>query len=139
MDNKKAHAYYGEYVGQELLNITRNIFPLFDNREDTFIAGFSMGGYGAIRNGLKYSKNFLKICMISAALITNDIIDYTDDDNVLRSNSFNESCFGDLDKIKNSDKDPKYLIENIENIPDIFMACGADNFLYVKMLNFMSF
>lgn len=139
LDNKKAHAYYGEYVGQELLDITRNIFPLSDNREDTFIAGFSMGGYGAIRNGLKYSKNFSKIGMISAALITDDIVDYTVDDNVLRSNSFYESCFGDLDKIKNSDKDPKYLIENTENIPDIFMACGVDDFLYDKNVEFYEF
>ena len=28
VDNKKAHAYYGRYVGQELLDITRNIFLL---------------------------------------------------------------------------------------------------------------
>ncbi|MCQ2971543.1 S-formylglutathione hydrolase FrmB [Methanobrevibacter gottschalkii] len=139
LDNKKAHAYYGEYVGQELLDITRNIFPLSDNREDTFIAGFSMGGYGAIRNGLKYSKNFSKIGMISAALITDEIVDYTDDDNVLWSNSFYKSCFGDLDKIKNSDKDPKYLIENTADIPDIFMACGVDDFLYDKNVEFYEF
>lgn len=61
VDNEDAHAYYGEYVGQELLDITRNIFPLSDKREDTFIAGFSMGGYGAIRNGLKYCHNFSKL------------------------------------------------------------------------------
>ena len=80
VDNEKAHAYYGEYVGQELLDITRNIFPLSDKREDTFIAGFSMGGYGALRNGLKYSQNFSKIGMISPALITDDI-DFTCTDN----------------------------------------------------------
>ena len=74
IDNPKAHAYYGEYVGQELLDITRNIFPLSHRREDTFIAGFSMGGYGAVRNGLKYHENFSKIGMISAALITDDIV-----------------------------------------------------------------
>ncbi len=139
LDNKKAHAYYGEYVGQELLDITRNIFPLSDKRDDTFIAGFSMGGYGAIRNGLKYSKNFSKIGMISAALITDDIFNYTENSNVLRSNSFYESCFGDLDKIKNSDKDPKYLIENTSDIPDIFMACGVDDFLYDKNVEFYEF
>lgn len=139
VDNENAHAYYGEYVGQELLDITRNIFPLSDKREDTFIAGFSMGGYGAIRNGLKYSQNFSKIGMISAALITDDIVDYTSDDNVLRSNSFYESCFGSLDKIKDSDKDPKYLIDSTENIPDIFMACGHDDFLFDKNVDFYEF
>lgn len=139
VDNVNAHAYYGEYVGQELLDITRNIFPLSDKREDTFIAGFSMGGYGAIRNGLKYSKNFSKIGMISAALITDDIVNYVNDDNVLRSKDFYESVFGDLNKVKNSDKDPKYLIENTEDIPDIYMACGVDDFLYDKNKEFYEF
>ena len=139
VDNEKAHAYYGEYVGQELLDITRNIFPLSDKREDTFIAGFSMGGYGAIRNGLKYSQNFSKIGMISPALITEDIMNCTDDDNVLRSKDFYESIFGDLNKVKNSDMDPKYLIETCEEIPDIYMACGIDDFLFEKSVDFHGF
>ena len=139
VDNRKAHAYYGEYVGQELLDITRNIFPLSDKREDTFIAGFSMGGYGAIRNGLKYSQNFSKIGMISAALITDDMVDYADDGNVLRSRDFYESIFGDLDKVKDSDMDPKYLIDSCEDLPEIFMACGVDDFLFEKNVDFHEF
>lgn len=139
VDHEKSHRFYGEYVGQELLDITRNIFSLSDKREDTYIAGFSMGGYGAIRNGLKYSQNFSKIGMISAALITEDIVNYTDDSNVLRSRDFYESIFGDLDNIKNSDKDPKYLIENCENIPDIYMACGDNDFLLEKNVDFYEY
>ena len=139
IDNEKAHAYYGEYVGQELLDITRNIFPLSDKREDTFIAGFSMGGYGAIRNGLKYSQNFSKIGMISAALITDDIADYASDTNVLRSRDFYESIFGDLESVKDSDKNPKYLIDSCEDIPDIYMACGVNDFLYDKNVDFYEF
>ena len=139
VDNVNAHALYGEYVGQELLDITRNIFPLSDKREDTFIAGFSMGGYGAIRNGLKYSQNFSKIGMISAALITDDIVGYSSDDNVLRSRPFYESIFGNLDELEGSDMDPKALIENCSNIPDIFMACGKDDFLYDKNTYFYDF
>ncbi|MDO5809875.1 MAG: alpha/beta hydrolase-fold protein [Methanobrevibacter sp.] len=136
VDNEKAHAYYGEYVGQELLDITRNIFPLSDKREDTYIAGFSMGGYGAIRNGLKYHENFSKIGMISPALITDEIVDFDDDSNVLRSRDFYESIFGDLDKVEGSDMDPKYLIENCPDIPDIYMACGIDDFLFRKSADF---
>ena len=139
VDNEKAHAYYGEYVGQELLDITRNIFPLSHKREDTFIAGFSMGGYGAIRNGLKYSQNFSKIGMISPALITEDIVGYADDDNVLRSRDFYESIFGNLEEIKGSDKDPKYLIETCDDIPDIYMACGIDDFLFENAANFYKY
>ena len=139
VDNPKAHAYYGEYVGQELLDITRNIFPLSHRREDTFIAGFSMGGYGAVRNGLKYHENFSKIGMISAALIIDDIVNYTEDGNVLRSRDFYESIFGDLDELKGSDMDPKALIERCPNVPDIYMACGEDDFLFEKNSDFHEF
>ena len=77
--------------------------------------------------------------MISAALITDDIVNYTDDNNVLRSRQFYESIFGDLDKLKGSDMDPKALIENTSEIPDIFMACGEDDFLFDKNMDFYEF
>ncbi len=139
LDDFDSHRLFGEYVGQELLDITRNIFPLSDKREDTYIAGFSMGGYGAIRNGLKYCDNFSKVGMISSALITEDIVDFDEHPNVLYSKRFYESVFGDLDKVKGSDKDPKYLIENCDNLPDIYMACGYDDFLFEKNADFYRF
>ena len=45
---------FGEYIGRELVDVTRKMFPRSHKREDTFIGGLSMGGYGACRNGLKY-------------------------------------------------------------------------------------
>ena len=61
VDNPREGAYFGEYIGRELVEMTRKMFPLSEKREDTFIAGLSMGGYGAIRNGLKYHKTFSHI------------------------------------------------------------------------------
>jgi S-formylglutathione hydrolase FrmB len=77
--------------------------------------------------------------MISPALITDDIVGYTDDNNVLRSRDYYESVFGSLDEIVGSDKDPKYLIENCPDIPDIYMACGVDDFLFEKSVDFHDF
>lgn len=139
LNHLKSHELYADYVGQELLDITRNIFPLSCKREDTFIAGFSMGGYGAIRNGLKYSHNFSKIGAVSAALITDDVHLLDENNNVLYSRSFAECCFGNLDEVIGSDVDPKYLIEHTKNIPEIFMACGYDDFLYDKNVDFYNF
>ena len=42
---------YGAYVADELVEFTRKMFPLSHKKEDTFIAGLSMGGYGALING----------------------------------------------------------------------------------------
>ena len=77
--------------------------------------------------------------MISSALITDDIVNYVNDDNVLRSRDFYESIFGDLNKLEGSDMDPKYLIENTDEVPGIFMACGIDDFLYGKNVDFYEF
>ena len=44
---------FGEYIGRELVDVARELFPLSCRREDTFLAGLSMGGYGACRNALK--------------------------------------------------------------------------------------
>ena len=59
---------YGKFIGEELVQMSRMMFPLSDKREDTFIAGLSMGGYGAMRNGLCYSDTFSHIASFSGAL-----------------------------------------------------------------------
>ena len=60
-DEARGHLY-GEFIGCELVEHTRQLFHLSEKREDTFIAGLSMGGYGAIRNGLKYHQTFQSYC-----------------------------------------------------------------------------
>lgn len=67
-----------------------------------------MGGYGAIRNGLKYAENFGCVIGLSAALVHDT---WKDADNsapifTFRRNYY-ETIFGEYDKVKGSDKDPK--------------------------------
>lgn len=52
---------------EELVTVTRAAFNLSDKREDTFIGGMSMGGYGSFYNGLKYSDTFGKIALTAPA------------------------------------------------------------------------
>lgn len=59
--------FYSTYVGKELVEMTRKLFPLSDKREDTYIGGISMGGYGALYNGLKYRDTFSKVVAFSPA------------------------------------------------------------------------
>ena len=59
---------YMRYVGEELPAFTRRLFPLSSRREDTFIAGLSIGGYGALNAGLTYPETFGKVAALSAAL-----------------------------------------------------------------------
>ena len=79
VDNPREGAYFGEYIGRELVEMTRKMFPLSEKREDTFIAGLSMGGYGAIRNGLKYHKTFSHIAGLSSGIMLEDILNSTNE------------------------------------------------------------
>lgn len=79
VDNERAHEYYGEYVGRELVEMTRSMFPLSTRREDTWIAGLSMGGFGAMRNGLKYADTFGAIGSFSGAYILEQGLNATED------------------------------------------------------------
>ncbi|WP_226035484.1 alpha/beta hydrolase [Aquibacillus saliphilus] len=134
IDDEDRRALYGEYVGNELVKYTRELFPLSHRKEDTFIGGFSMGGYGAIRNGLKYADNFGRIIALSSALITYKIHNAsTDYDDGVGNYKYFKSIFGDLTQLQGSDKDPEALINNLKNtntcIPSIYLACGTEDFL----------
>ena len=49
-----AHGYrYWTYVSEELPALARAWFPLSDQREENFVAGLSMGGYGAFKLALR--------------------------------------------------------------------------------------
>jgi len=68
VDDEQRGAKFSEYVGKEIVEATRQLLPLSHQREDTYIGGISMGGYGALINGLRYSDTFGKIAMLSPAL-----------------------------------------------------------------------
>lgn len=126
VDQAAANNNYGTFVGQELVEITRRMFPLSHKREDTFIGGLSMGGFGALRNGLKYHDTFSAIVSLSGAV---DILQ-TPVSAVQRT--FGEAMFGPIEEAIKSDKNPRVLIENLKDAADkprIYCACGTEDFL----------
>lgn len=128
LDQPEPHNYYGRFVGQELIEATRAMFPLSRRREDTFIGGVSMGAYGALRNGLKYCENFGSIVALSSAMIVDGFDRIISDGLFFLERPYLESLFGDLDKVVDSDKDPVRLAADLVYCdrprPRIFMACG---------------
>lgn len=134
VDREATGFAYGKYVGEELVQYTRRLFNLSTRREDTYIGGLSMGGYGALRNGLKYADTFSKIVALSSALIVEEVSKMKPGSwNKVANYDYYVQNFGDLDKLLESDKNPKWLYEKLERdhneIPEIFMACGSEDFL----------
>ena len=58
---------YRSYITKELPNIIRENFPVSIDREKTFIAGCSMGGFGALKLGLSRPESYAAIGCFSAA------------------------------------------------------------------------
>lgn len=59
---------YFSYVSDELPKLCREMFGLSKRREDTFAAGISMGGYGALKCALKRPDVFSACAGISGAI-----------------------------------------------------------------------
>ena len=59
---------YWTYLTEELPRVMRQFFPLSSRREDNFVAGLSMGGYGALRVGLARADRFAAAASLSGAL-----------------------------------------------------------------------
>lgn len=144
VDQEAAHNYYGEFIGQELVEITRKMFPLSDKKEDTFIAGLSMGGYGAIRNGLKYHDTFGYIGGLSSAMLMDGLEARTNEHPFfIERKDFAESFFGDLSKVKESDKNPEWLVKKLveaqAELPKVYLACGTEDSLLEPNRKFRDF
>ncbi|MBQ8304847.1 MAG: acetylesterase [Blautia sp.] len=110
---------YGTFIGEELVEITRRMFPLSEKREDTFIAGLSMGGFGALRNGIVYSETFSHVAGLSSAL---HIFEDT-------SEEANNGLFDDKEAAAATDKNPWVAVEEMltekRRTPKFYMACGT--------------
>lgn len=134
VDQPQAHNFYGEFIGRELVEITRRMFPLSRCREDTYIAGLSMGGYGALRNGLKYHETFGRIAALSGVNMIDRLDAFTDDaEFFLNSRKYIEHAFGELSRMKGSDKDLEFLAEQAASDDagkaPVYLACGTEDSL----------
>jgi len=75
IDQPEERTFYGRFIAEELVAVTRKLFPLSTHREDTFIGGMSMGGYGALALGSRYMDTFSKIIAMSPAIYPYDLSD----------------------------------------------------------------
>jgi S-formylglutathione hydrolase FrmB len=135
LNDNKRDALYEDFLCEELVEFTTRVFPLSDKRENRFIGGFSMGGYGALRNGLKRADVFGGIIALSSALITDHLEQIVSDGgNTIATPDYYRHVFGDdLAAARGGDADPKELarrlLESGASLPRVYMACGTEDFL----------
>lgn len=144
LDAKGTGRAFCQYVGKELVDYVRSTFGISARREDTYIGGLSMGGFGAIHTALVYPDTFEKIIALSPALIIHSIENMKEgDSNNIADYYYYSSIFGDLDKLNESSNNPEYLIRKLKKegkrIPPIFRAIGTEDFLIEDNRSFAKF
>ena len=129
------HAYQS-FVGEELLSFVRRTFGLATKRENTFICGLSMGGFGALHTALAYPNVFSKAIALSSALIEKEVSGMKPGShNDFANYEYYRECFGEPEKVMESENAPETLVKKIiaaggaMPMPEIYMACGTEDFL----------
>lgn len=131
-DSVHGENYY-TYISKELPEYTRKLFKLSSKKEDTFIAGLSMGGYGALKIALRNSEYFGGAASLSGVL---DIV-ARDEDKTWETDF--KRIFGDTHDLSESCEDVMYLAKNLRGTkPRIYQACGTEDFLYEDNIRFRS-
>lgn len=66
-DEAHGHAYW-TFLSEELPQVVSSFFCVSQRAEDTFVAGLSMGGYGALKWALREPSRFAGVASMSGAL-----------------------------------------------------------------------
>lgn len=131
-DMKYGGKYY-MYIAKELPKLMESFFGLSSKREDRFLAGNSMGGYGALKIALRESDSFSAVAALSA------VSDIVGEKEMFRDEF--RSVFGDELEIPESE-DLFVLAKRAEKTrqkPRVLMRVGTEDFLYdsnVKLRDF---
>lgn len=134
VDHPERMSNYSTFAGKELVDITRKLLPLSHKREDTYIGGISMGGYGALYNGLRFRETFSKIIALSPAVSIYDLI--CGHDFMFPEGIFTNACGSREEYLESELNLDKFYTEvSKDEIPDLYFCCGQQDGLVVDAVN----
>ncbi len=123
---------YWTFLTSELPAICRDMFPRMSRkREDTFVAGLSMGGYGALKCGLRAPELFSYAAGLSSAC---DVAGILENPANAGENTFWTDIFGEPSAVRGSFNDlfaaASELAASGKPRAKLYMWCGTEDFLY---------
>lgn len=136
---------YLTYVTEELPELCQSLFPISCKRENTFVGGLSMGGYGAVKVALTKPESFSHAFSLSGALDVMATLESVSDGN--RMSPLNPytgehtfamnpvAVFGTTD-VRGTDADLFALAEKVKQeggpLPRLFQSVGTEDFLWAS-------
>lgn len=124
---------YCTFITEELPKLMSSYFCIAAKPENTFIAGNSMGGYGAVYLALKHPGQYRAAISFSGALKIESLL--AGSLNELQNSVMNPvAVFGtDLKKVLDSDANlqlqARRRMEQKAVLPPLYMVCGTEDFL----------
>lgn len=125
---------YWTFLTEELPAICHGFFRLSRRRGDTFVAGLSMGGYGAVKWALRHPDRFAAAASLSGAL---DMATRRHHPNRPVDAGIWHTVFGEH-VIAGTDDDTVALLDRYDGAgPALYLACGTEDFLYEDNVRFV--
>ncbi len=121
---------YWTHLSEELPGIVDSFFRVSRRREDTFVAGLSMGGYGALKWALHQPERFAAAASLSGALDLHDVLGRADGRDVA------ERVFGGRLR---ADDDLLELVAqaDVQSLPSLYVGCGTEDDLVGGSVRFV--
>jgi S-formylglutathione hydrolase FrmB len=130
---------YWQFISEEVPAVVRDMFPLSSERKDNFVAGLSMGGYGAFKLALTYPERYAAAASLSGAVDIREVVKGHADPNDKAWQAEMRNIFGDLSKVPGSQHDLLTLAKKVSREPlkpRLYQCCGTEDFLYADNLCF---
>jgi putative tributyrin esterase len=127
---------YWTFLTEELPTVVVRFFRVSERPEDTFVAGLSMGGYGAFKWALRYPSRFAAAASLSGAL---DITKEQAPRRWPQDPAFADRVFGNR-SVTGTPDDLLRLIESselsAETVPKLYLCCGTEDELFEDNVRF---
>lgn len=120
---------YWDYVSEELPSFIEHTFQVATGRQNTFVAGLSMGGYGALKLALKHPERYAAAATLSGAFFQEWLQQQCPD--------LYAADFGDRSMVfRGSPHDPfvwaNELVKGGASAPKLYMVAGTEDWLYAQ-------
>jgi len=128
---------YWTFISEELPEIVKSFFRLSSSPDKTFVAGLSMGGYGAFKLAMTFPERFAAAASLSGVM---DVYSFANSE-AMREEF--KGIYGDIESIHGSGNDLFHLASALAEKkcrkPKLFQCCGTEDFLYEDNLKYKAY
>jgi S-formylglutathione hydrolase FrmB len=115
----EAHGHrFWDFVSEELPSVVQSFFQVTSSPSETYVAGLSMGGYGALKLALTHPSRYAAAASLSGALDLRTVLAWDE-----RAELLDRVFDGEV----GDDDDLFALLEGASGVPPLHLSCGLQD------------